>query len=120
MNVLINGIGNIGTTLLSILIDYKSKLGINTIYALKNGKVSSWNSVELGILEDKGVIICSKHDSKFTPLDEIINKIDYIFDCNASSIGLENKEWYQTLKNLKGRCSRNRKRFWNSIYDGYK
>jgi len=104
MNVLINGIGNIGTTLLSILIDYKSKLGINTIYALKNGKVSSWNSVELGILEDKGVIICSKHDSKFTPLDEIINKIDYIFDCNASSIGLENKEWYQTLKNLKG-CS---------------
>ena len=36
MRVLVNGVGNIGTTLLNILNDYRELLGIKEIYAKKN------------------------------------------------------------------------------------
>ena len=35
MNILINGVGNIGTTLLNILNEYRELLGIKEIYAKK-------------------------------------------------------------------------------------
>lgn len=35
MRVLVNGVGNIGTTLLNILNDYRELLGIKEIYAKK-------------------------------------------------------------------------------------
>jgi glyceraldehyde-3-phosphate dehydrogenase type II len=107
MKVLVNGIGNIGTTLLSLLSEYKTQLGISQIYSLKNTVVSTWNATELELLQEKGILVCARKNndkSKFESLDNIISTIDYIFDCNANTIGLKNKEWYSELKNLKG-CS---------------
>ena len=104
MKVLVNGIGNIGTTVLNLLSDYQKLFEIEEIYALKNTSISSWNQADLDILESKGVIICTRNSSRYLPLENIINEIDYIFDCNANGFGLKNKEWYQSLANLKG-CS---------------
>ena len=104
MKVLVNGIGNIGQTILGILCDYKLILKITEIYALKNTTISAWNKTEIDIIEQKGVIICSKSNSDFKGIDSIIDQIDYIFDCNANSFGMKNKQWYTSLKNLKG-CS---------------
>lgn len=104
MNVLVNGVGNIGSTVLNILISKKDSLGINTVYALKNTP-QPWNSEELEILQEKGVIICSTHSSKFTSLDAIKNEIDYVFDCTNNGGGMKNKSWYQNLPNLKGACA---------------
>jgi glyceraldehyde-3-phosphate dehydrogenase (NAD(P)) len=105
MKVLVNGVGNIGTTVMNILYDYKDLLGINDIYALKNGKISSWNLSDLEFLDRKGIIVCTKEKSKYEKLDRIIGSIDYIFDCNSNTIGLKNKAWYSGLPNLKGCCS---------------
>ncbi len=104
MKVLVNGIGNIGQTLLNILCYYKSTLKITEIYALKNTATTTWNKTELDFLEEKGVIICVKNKLSYTDIDSVIDEIDYIFDCNANTLGLKNKNWYRSLKNLKG-CS---------------
>ena len=58
MKVLVNGVGNIGKTILGLLCDYKSKLNIDEIYALKNTAITDWNKEELRILGDMGVVIC--------------------------------------------------------------
>ena len=39
MNVLVNGVGNIGTTLLALLVEHQSLLKIDTVFALKNKPV---------------------------------------------------------------------------------
>ena len=105
MNVLINGIGNIGTTLLNILFDYRSLLSINEVYALKNSKINSWNSEDIEILKQKGIKICTHENiSGLLNIIDIIGSVDYIFDCNANTFGLKNKNWYNTLTDLKG-CS---------------
>ncbi len=105
MKVLVNGVGNIGKTVINILYDYKDLLGIHTVYALKNGKISSWNQSELEFLERKGIIVCTKEKSKYEKLGKVIDAVDYIFDCNANTIGLRNKAWYSGLPNLKGCCA---------------
>ncbi len=104
MKILVNGIGNIGQTLLAVLCDHKASLKIEVIYALKNTEITDWNRSELDLLEEKGVIICTKNQSSYTRVSDVINDIDYIFDCNANTFGLKNKEWYASLQNLKG-CS---------------
>lgn len=104
MIVLVNGIGNIGQTILGILCDYKKTLKITEIYALKNTSITEWNKTEIEFIEQKGVIVCTKNNSGYRDIDSIIDKIDYIFDCNANSFGMINKQWYSSLKNLKG-CS---------------
>ncbi len=102
MNVLVNGIGNIGTTLLNLLVDYRTELGIDRIYALKNQTVNEWNLSEIQMLSRRGVKICSRSDSRFTSFDTVKDEINYVFDCTANTFGLKNKVWYDQLPNLKG------------------
>ena len=105
MKVLVNGIGNIGSTLLNLLSDYKGLLGIDVIFALKNTSIHSWKKTEIMFLKEKGIIICTKNNTdEFVDFNEIKKEINYIFDCNANSFGFRNKEWYKKLPNLFG-CS---------------
>lgn len=104
MNVLVNGIGNLGQTLLCLLSEYKTLLNIDTIYALKNTQISSWNLVDIELLEGLGIVVCTNKQDAYINLPSIIDTVDYIFDCNANSFGLKNKDWYSSLTNLKG-CS---------------
>ncbi len=104
MNVLVNGIGNIGTTLLNLLIDYRKELGIETIYGLKKGIVAAWNEAEIKVLQERGVIFCSEANPDFVSLKEIIDSVSYVFDCNANGMGMRNKAWYDSMSHLIG-CS---------------
>ncbi|MGB1040732.1 MAG: hypothetical protein ACPGVD_07670 [Flavobacteriales bacterium] len=104
MKVLVNGIGNIGTTLLSLLVDHKKELEIEEVIGLKNSVVSDWNKEEIAILKQKGVRLIEKQKLSENELKEILDSVDYIMDANTNSIGLNNKELYAILPNLKG-CS---------------
>ena len=118
MNVLVNGIGNIGTTLLNILSFYKKELNLNTIYALKNSP-NSWNKTDLDILAEKGIVVCSRNNDEFEDFDKTKSQINYIFDCTNNGGGLKNKAWYETLPNLKGACAQgSEKRFGTSFMTG--
>ena len=105
MNILVNGIGNIGQTLLGVLCDHQGLLGIKNIYALKNTQITDWNRQDIKLLMNMGVIICTKKASEHELLEDHIDKMDYIFDCNSNSFGLTNKPWYEKIKVLKGCCA---------------
>ena len=100
MNILVNGIGNIGTTLLNIILRYKNDLEINKIYAIKN-QFNSWNKPEIEILQEKGIKICSNNEN-FTDFEHIKDKINYVFDSMTNGFGIKNKIWYNKLPNLVG------------------
>ena len=105
MNVLVNGVGNIGTTLLALLVEHKTLLKIDTVFALKN-KPMPWQEDDLNYIASTGVRICSRNkDDAFENLDEIIDGIDYIFDCTNNGGGMQNRQWYMGLPNLKGACA---------------
>lgn len=102
MKVLVNGIGNIGTTLISVLQNYKNALGITEIYALKNTP-QPWHKEDLEYLTSLGVKICTRdNNDSYLSLEKIIDDVDYIFDCTNNGGGLANKKWYTELPNLKG------------------
>ncbi len=105
MKVLVNGIGNIGTTVLNVLARFQDILGITQIYALKN-TLHPWNHIDLEHLTEQGIIICTRDQiTGYEPIDRVLNTIDYIFDCTANHIGLKNKNWYANLPNLQGCCA---------------
>ena len=102
MNILVNGIGNIGRTLLGILTKNKELLGITKVYALKNTQITAWNKVELDQLEKEGVTIVTRKHDQYEDLDTIKNEIHYIFDATSNGFGQQNKDWYEDLPNLIG------------------
>ena len=105
MNVLVNGIGNIGSTLISLLLHYKDQLGIDEIYACKR-TINPWNQLELQLLQEKGVRICTSGKSLDYPqLGNILPQIHYIFEATANGVGIEQKLRYQNLPNLIGSCA---------------
>jgi glyceraldehyde-3-phosphate dehydrogenase (NAD(P)) len=101
MNVLINGAGNIGTTLAMLLAKNKELLGIDKIYLHKNFP-SPWKKIDLTFIQNSGVEICGE---TYTPYAEIINDVHYVFETTANGIGLKNKERYQSMSNLLGVCA---------------
>lgn len=105
MNILVNGIGNIGSTLINLLLHYKSDLGIDEIFACKR-TISPWNQAELDLLQEKGVKICtSGKNLNYPQLGNILPQIHYVFEATANGVGLEFKKRYQNLPNLIGSCA---------------
>jgi len=102
MNILVNGMGNIGTTLVHLLVKYSDLLGIQKIYLYKRS-LHPWNEAERGQMKSLGVILCSGENTEnLLRLDEVIGEIDYIFEAAANGVGLANLEKYQQLSRLKG------------------
>lgn len=95
MTVLVNGLGNIGTTILNLLVRYRNDLKITQIYAVKNFP-KEWEAPGYRNLKSKGVKII-----RFNDLDNIKDEINYIFETTANTIGEKNKEYYKTFRNLK-------------------
>lgn len=119
MNILVNGIGNIGTTLLGLLSHYRNDLGIGKIYALKNTPLP-WQTEDLDFLRELGIEICVRDShGDYALVDSIIDSVDYLFDCTNNGGGMKNREWYLDLPNLKGACAQgSEKRFGKSYMIG--
>ncbi len=118
MKVLVNGLGNIGTTLLELLIQYQSVLGIESIYALKNQPMP-WHKEELKELQDRGVIVCSRNHSDFVEIERVLDQVEYVFDCTSNGGGVSNKAWYESMPNLIGACAQgSEKSFGTSFMTG--
>jgi glyceraldehyde-3-phosphate dehydrogenase (NAD(P)) len=101
MKVLVNGGGNIGTTLVNLLLFYKNEIGLDEIYWCKR-TINAWNQQELSLLEEKGVRLCSIDNPDYPRFKEVMREVDYIFEATANGVGLKNWERYQQLSNLKG------------------
>ncbi|MGJ8655400.1 MAG: hypothetical protein ACSHX6_03035 [Akkermansiaceae bacterium] len=105
MNILVNGMGNIGTTLVHLLVEYTELLGIENIYLYKRS-IQPWNEAERVHLESLDVILCSSEAcGNIACLDDVLGVVDYIFEAAANGVGLANLERYQELSRLKGSCA---------------
>lgn len=101
-NVIVNGMGNIGTTLVNILLAYKNELFLDKIYVVKRS-IYPWNLTERAFLENKGAIICTTKDTEgLVNVASIIDNVDYIFEATTNGVGLDNLKKYKGLPNLKG------------------
>ncbi|NOQ73433.1 MAG: hypothetical protein GQ574_15615 [Crocinitomix sp.] len=101
-NVIVNGMGNIGTTLVNMLVHYQTELRLDKIYVSKRS-IHPWNQIERDFLEKQGVIICTTNEGDgLTSVASIINTVDYIFETTANGVGLQNLPQYKNLPNLKG------------------
>ena len=102
MNVLVNGLGNIGTTLANVLLSFREILGIDRIFLNKN-KPSEWLENDLDLLKGQGAVITSTSGSgQYPALSEVIGDVDFIFDCTEKPLNLENRKYYESLDNLRG------------------
>ena len=105
-HVLVNGIGNIGRTLLAILGRHREALGIGTLSALKNQPVNEWERADLALLQQQGVQVCSAQgDPAFPHADAVIPEVDYVFDCTANGFGLRNRARYASWPRCRGACA---------------
>jgi len=93
MIVLVNGLGNIGQTMLAFLVKYQELMKIDHIYGFKN-KPQAYD--DYSIWTNQGV------DLLFDKNDVPTSKIDFVFDCTASGFSTQNKIWYDSFTNLKG------------------
>lgn len=112
MKVLVNGIGNIGTTLINLLVDFKEELAVDEIYACKRSW-NSWSMAELNILEEKGVKLI-KPDA----LKNQLKDISYVFEATDNGVGIENLELYRSFPHLKASAQGSEKNFGQSFMSG--
>jgi glyceraldehyde-3-phosphate dehydrogenase type II len=123
MNILINGMGNIGTTLVHLLLEYAELLGVEKTYLYKRS-VCPWNEAERVYLESLGVVLCSSEASgNIVCLDDVIGEVDYIFEAAANGVGLANMARYKALERLKGSCAQGSEKgfgipFMSGVNDG--
>ncbi len=103
MKVLVNGVGNIGTTLLNLLVEFRELLEIDEIYAHKN-LPQEWGAADLEILKNKGVKFCFSHPafSSERQYSAVLSDVDYVFECRESGLGLAAKEEYLSHPNVRG------------------
>lgn len=102
MKVLVNGIGNIGTTVLQLLVRYKSEFGIAKIYANKN-TLKPWQLTDMEYLQAQGIILTSpKKENGFESFEAILKQVDYVFECGSNGTGIKNKLPYAAHKNIQG------------------
>jgi glyceraldehyde-3-phosphate dehydrogenase (NAD(P)) len=106
MNVLINGLGNIGTTLTHLLLSYRDSLDIDEVFVHKN-RLVPWERADLEWIAAGGATICRTEpdDPDHLAYADIIGDIDYVFECRANGFGLEAKPEYEALDRLKGACA---------------
>lgn len=103
MKVLVNGLGNIGTSLVNLLLHYQSDLGIDEIHACKR-TITPFNRAELRLLEERGIRICSLEHPEHERLESVLARVDYVFEATSNGVGLSNKPRYEQFENILG-CS---------------
>lgn len=118
MNVLVNGIGNIGTTLLGLLTKYKTELEIDQIYALKN-ELKPWQHNDIEQLASAGIQIVSRDGIDFPSIESIKSTIHYVFDTTSNGGGISNKRFYEEFPCLIGASAQgSEKSFGTSFMSG--
>jgi glyceraldehyde-3-phosphate dehydrogenase (NAD(P)) len=81
MKVLVNGLGNIGTTLANVLLEFRAELGIDTVYVFKNWP-EPWLEQDEELLKAHGAVFCES-------VDEALRDSDFLFECRSHASDLD-------------------------------
>lgn len=81
MKVLVNGLGNIGTTLANTLLEFRDVLNIDTVFVYKN-RPEPWLDPDEELLKIRGAVFCLS-------IDDVLPEIDFLFECRSNAFDLE-------------------------------
>ena len=101
MKVLINGHGNIGSTLSLLLARYREMLGISEVWVHRR-KITPWEQNTVNTYVHEGIKVCTSDSDDYPDFDEILNHTQFIFEATPNGVGLENKKRYEHLNQLQG------------------
>jgi glyceraldehyde-3-phosphate dehydrogenase (NAD(P)) len=98
--VLVNGTGNIGTTLANLLLAQRATLGIGEVVVRKVREPQAFDAPDLKELDRRGARIV------WAPTEaaerDLFASVDYVFDCRRAGAALRARETYLGLPNLRG------------------
>ncbi len=100
MKVLINGGGNIGTTLANLLVTHRRMLGVDDVVLRKVRDVAPFDIPDLAALERRGVRVARASGGRDG--DELFRTVDYIFDCRKEGAARRDRDRYLAYPNLRG------------------
>lgn len=99
MTVVVNGLGNIGTTLVNVLLRYQQLLNIERVIAYKNCP-EGWHEDALQILADQGAdVMVAEPLADFTQsrYADVLAEADYVFETREHGFGQAEKLHYAHL-----------------------
>ncbi len=100
MKVLVNGGGNIGTTLANLLIAHRRMLGIDEVVLRKLRDVAPFDVPDLAELERRGVRVVRASGGRDG--DQLFRTVDYVFDCRKDGAAVRDRDRYLAYANLRG------------------
>lgn len=95
--VLVNGLGNIGTTLVNVLLQHKGRLGIDRVLAYKN-QPQDWQTADLQALVAAGAEVIVAPSSSDDPVGDYfqqLRSVDYVFETREHGLANALKSRYQ-------------------------
>jgi glyceraldehyde-3-phosphate dehydrogenase (NAD(P)) len=98
--VLVNGAGNIGTTLTNLLLAHRSMLGIGEVIVRKVRETRPFEVSDLSELAMRGARLVLSPTAGAT--GDLLASVDYVFDCRTPGAALRDREAYLRLPNLRG------------------
>lgn len=104
MKVLVNGVGNIGTTLLQVLTTHRDLLGVEAVLAHK-ATVRPWDVPQLERLKGAGVVVVGDSFAAQASLADVMHDVDYVFDAGRNGGGLDRRRLYDEFPRLVGACA---------------
>jgi glyceraldehyde-3-phosphate dehydrogenase/erythrose-4-phosphate dehydrogenase len=100
VRVLVNGTGNIGTTLANLLLAHRSLLGIGEVVVRKVRETRPFEVSDLSELVNRGArLVLSPTEGAAA---DLMASVDYVFDCRKPGAALRDRETYLGLPNLRG------------------
>ncbi|HEY4394398.1 MAG TPA: hypothetical protein VGP64_10065 [Polyangia bacterium] len=100
MRVLVNGTGNIGTTLANLLLAHRAALGIGEVVVRKVRETRPFEVSEVSELAQRGARLVLSPTEGATA--DLLASVDYVFDCRRPGAALRDRETYLRLPNLRG------------------
>ncbi|MDN5895581.1 MAG: hypothetical protein L0H93_16345 [Nocardioides sp.] len=115
MKVLVNGIGNFGTTLLQVLTAHWDLLDTDTVYAHKS-TVHPWDEPQMQRLKNLGIILVGDEYPAQARIEDVAHEIDYVFDAGRPGQGLRRKARYDGFPNLLGASAQGTEKSFGTPY----
>ena len=101
MNVLVVGLGNVGTTLLAALLDWQHELDVSNIFVARR-QVPPWETDAMTAFEKRGVTICTLEPGSYPQVTDITPDIQFVFHCGPNKSALEARSTYDKWPSLMG------------------
>lgn len=97
MRVLVRGLGNIGTTLANLLLEYQALLGIDEVIAHKT-RMQAFLTPDVERLRARGATVFIGPEQT----DRALASAHYIFDCRQAGAPRADRDRYEQLEQLRG------------------